>query len=83
MLPHCHPTDLFAMQTVGRRSADPAASLASFFSRRSKRNGEIVEVYAQEVYSDTMELSAFELMIQVLNKPENAVAHIAPPTSIL
>ena len=53
-------------QTVGRRSADPAASLASFFTQRSKRNGEIVEVHAREVFSDNMELSAFELTIQVI-----------------
>ena len=59
------------VQTVGRRSADPAASLASFFTQKSKRNGEIVEVQAHEVFSDTMELSAFELTIKVHIVPHN------------
>ncbi len=66
------------IQTVGRRSADPAASLASFFTQRSKRNGEIVEVHAREVFSDAMELSAFELTIQVrTNGYANAIADSA------
>jgi hypothetical protein len=70
-------------QTVGRRSVDPAASLASFFTQRSKRNGEIVEVHAREVFSDTMELSAFELTIQVLGLVKQAPSPMVLSFSIV
>jgi len=54
-------------QAVAARSKDPAASLACFFSKLSKRNGEIVSLKASRVMNQQLE-QAIKLTIEVKKK---------------
>ena len=52
------------LQAVAARSKDPAASLACFFSRLSKRNGEILSLRASRVMNQQLQ-QAIKLTIEV------------------
>uniref|UniRef100_A0A7S0HG12 phosphopyruvate hydratase n=2 Tax=Hanusia phi TaxID=3032 RepID=A0A7S0HG12_9CRYP len=56
-------------QAVAARSKDPAASLACFFSKLSKRNGEIVSLKASRVMNQQLE-QAIKLTIEVFYNNE-------------
>jgi hypothetical protein len=62
---NCGLWGLCELQAVGQRSTDPSASLASFFTKKSIRNGEIIDIQARPVFSDAMEISVYEIAVQV------------------